>query len=111
MLQPETAAGEAQAAIGRVDFLNGAARRDLRMVDHFLDLPDAGAGRAGGIEDLFPLARILAASASSMMARSAGSFSCRANQSVKRGSSSTSARPSAVISARYCFSLFTASSR
>jgi hypothetical protein len=50
-------------------------------------------------------------SASSMMARKAFSFSCRANQSTKRGSSSTSARPSAVISAMYCFSLLTASSR
>jgi hypothetical protein len=36
-----------------------APRRDLRMIDHFLDLPDAGAGRARGIQDLFPLARVL----------------------------------------------------
>ena len=51
------------------------------------------------------------ASASSMIARNAASFSVRWNQSPKRGSSSTSARPSAVISASYCRSLFTASSR
>lgn len=51
----------------------------------------------------------LAESAASMMARSAGSFSLRENQSAKRGSLSVSSRPSAAISARYCFSLLTAS--
>ena len=51
------------------------------------------------------------ANASSMIARNAASFSLRWNQSAKRGSSSTSARPSVRISASYCLSLFTASSR
>ena len=55
----EPAAGKAQPAIGRIDLLNGAARRDLRVIDHLLDLPDAGAGRAGGLQDLLPLARVL----------------------------------------------------
>ena len=55
----EAAAGKAQPAIGRIDLLDGAARRDLRMIDHLLDLPDAGAGRAGGLQDLLPLARVL----------------------------------------------------
>src|SRR6184192_2209213 len=55
----EPAAGEAQPAIGRIDLLNGAARGDLRMIDDFLDLPDAGTGRACGVQDLFPLARVL----------------------------------------------------
>src|SRR5213592_4174118 len=55
----EPAAGEAQAAIGRIDLLNGAARGDLRMIDHLLDLPDAGTGRARGVQDLLPLARVL----------------------------------------------------
>src|SRR5664279_1336256 len=33
----EAATGEAQPAIGRIDLLNGAARRYLRVIDHFLD--------------------------------------------------------------------------
>src|SRR5665213_1288221 len=41
MGEPESAAGKTQPAIGRVDFLQRLARCDLRMVDHFLDLPDA----------------------------------------------------------------------
>src|SRR6185437_1503120 len=57
--QLEAAAGEAQSPVGRVDLLHRAARRDLRMIDHVLDLPDAGAGRAGAVEDAFPLARAL----------------------------------------------------
>src|SRR5438445_13369496 len=34
----EPAAGKAQAAIRRIDLLNGAARGYLRVIDHFLDL-------------------------------------------------------------------------
>src|SRR3979411_282577 len=60
MRKLEAAAGKAQAAVGRIDLLNGAARRYLRVIDHFLDLPDAGAGRARRVEDLLPLARSLA---------------------------------------------------
>src|SRR5262245_13644131 len=59
MGEAKTAAGKAQAAIGRVDLLHRAARDDLRMVDNFLDLPDRGAGRARGIQDLLPFARAL----------------------------------------------------
>src|SRR6476660_6360091 len=58
MSKLEAATGEAQAAIGRVDLLDGAACRYLRVIDHFLDLPDAGTGRAGRLEDILPLARI-----------------------------------------------------
>src|SRR5262249_39307320 len=54
--QLEAAAGEAKTAIGRVDLLYRAPRHDLRMIDHLLDLPDAGTGRPGGIEDLLPFA-------------------------------------------------------
>src|SRR5437879_13381020 len=55
----EPAAGKAQASIGRIDLLKRTARRDLRMVDHLLDLPDAGTGRACGVQYLLPLARVL----------------------------------------------------
>ncbi len=58
MGQLESAAGKPQPAIGRIDLLQGFARRDLRMVDNLLDLPDAGAGRAGLVENFFPLARV-----------------------------------------------------
>src|ERR1700704_2454605 len=59
MSKLEAAAGKAQPAIRLIDLLNGAARRYLRVIDHFLDLPDAGAGRACRLEDLLPLARSL----------------------------------------------------
>src|ERR1700759_5155057 len=59
MRKAKTAAGKAQPAIGRIDLLQRAARCYLRVIDHLLDLPDAGAGRAGGVENLFPLARAL----------------------------------------------------
>src|SRR5262245_44919960 len=57
MRETETRAGEAQAAVRRVDLLDGTAGAYLRMVDHFLDLPDAGTGRAGGLQNPLPLAR------------------------------------------------------
>ena len=53
----EAAAGKAQAAIGRIKLLDRTARGDLRMVDDLLDLPDAGAGRAGVFQDRLPFAR------------------------------------------------------
>src|SRR6185437_17142986 len=59
MGEAETAAGKAQPAIGRIDLLDRAARGDLRMIDHLLDLPDRGAGRARRIQNLLPLARAL----------------------------------------------------
>src|ERR1700704_6442875 len=59
MSKLEAAAGKAQPAVGRIDLLNGAARRYLRVIDHLLDLPDAGAGRACRVEDVLPLARSL----------------------------------------------------
>src|SRR5258708_1231169 len=59
MSEPKAIASKAQFAIGRFHGLDRVARFDLRMVDDFLDAPDAGAGGAGGIEDLFPLLRAL----------------------------------------------------
>src|SRR5262249_26538493 len=53
------AAGEAQAPIRRVDLLKSLPRHDLRMTDHFLDIPDAGAWRAGGLQNPCPFARTL----------------------------------------------------
>src|SRR5256885_8868460 len=55
----EPAAGKAQAPVGRIDLLNGAARGDLRVIDHLLDLPDAGTGRPSRIQDLPPPPRAL----------------------------------------------------
>src|SRR2546423_679837 len=57
MFETEAASGEAQAAVGRVELLDGAARGDLRVVDRLLDLPDTGAGRARGFQNPLPLAR------------------------------------------------------
>ena len=57
VFEPKAGTCEAQAAIGRVELLDRTARGDLRMVDGFLDLPDAGAGRAGGLQDRLPFAR------------------------------------------------------
>src|SRR5690348_3262622 len=57
MGQTKAAARKAQAAVGRFELLYRAARDDLRMIDHFLDLPDAGAGGASGIENFLPFTR------------------------------------------------------
>src|SRR3954447_6285596 len=57
MRELESAAGETKPPIGRIELLDRAARLDLRMVDDFLDLPDAGAGRAGVLQNGLPFAR------------------------------------------------------
>src|SRR6478752_853596 len=57
MRELESAAGKAQAAVGRIELLDRAARLDLGMVDHFLDLPDARAWRAGVFQNGLPFAR------------------------------------------------------
>src|SRR3954454_20891771 len=55
----EAGAGETQAAVRRIDLLDGTACRYLRVIDHLFDLPDTGAGRARCLEEFLPLARIL----------------------------------------------------
>src|SRR5262249_409832 len=109
MRELKAAAGKSQAAVGRIQLLDGAARLicGWSIISSIVQMLAQGAPASSKI--VSHSRGLFFASASSMIARSAGSFSLRANQSAKRGSLSVSSRPIADISARYCFSLLTAS--